>query len=163
MTSTKDNGYHLDLPEIAKYLISSKTEAKSSLSTSAENKPVTAPSPAQNKEIRSAAKLKELICTKVPMVNFDHKLYAYTGRSYQLLVNPKALLNIVENRVDRQIFDLSSFRVLECVFDAMAEDEALFQKTMRNVFGNPRSISLFLTVFLTWRHCRRKSSHLTGS
>ncbi len=128
VTSTKDNGYHLDLPEIAKYLISSKTEAKSSLSTSAENKPVTAPSPAQNKEIRSAAKLKQLICTKVTMVNFDHKLYAYTGRSYQLLVNPKALLNIVENRVDRQIFDLSSFRVLECVFDAMAEDESLIPK-----------------------------------
>ncbi|MBQ8370891.1 MAG: hypothetical protein IJY35_13025 [Clostridia bacterium] len=82
----------------------------------------------QNKEVRSAAKLKAMICAKVPIINFDRQVYAFTGRSYKLITSYKTLLNIVENRVDKQMFDLCSFKVLECVLDAMIEDESLVPK-----------------------------------
>lgn len=72
--------------------------------------------------------LRLLICRKVSIINYDRKVYAYTSRSYKLITNYKALLNIVENKVDKQIFDLSSFKVLEYVLDAMVEDESLIPK-----------------------------------
>lgn len=126
--SAQDGGHPINLAAMAEFLVSPETAEKSSLSTLAETKPAKASSSEQNKEVRSAAKLKELICSKVPIINYDHKVYAYTGRSYKLITNYKVLLNIVENRVDKQIFDLSSFKVLECVLDAMSEDENLIPR-----------------------------------
>ena len=125
--STKHEVPHLNLAAMAEYVGSSAEEEKSVSKPSSEAKPVKASSD-QNKEVRSAAKLKAMICAKVPIINFDRQVYAFTGRSYKLITSYKTLLNIVENRVDKQMFDLCSFKVLECVLDAMIEDESLVPK-----------------------------------
>ncbi len=133
-TSGRDRSKYSDKAALSAYL-TPITEEASERKTAQENRSAKSASSEQNREILSAAKLKSIICARVPMVVFDRKLYAYTGRAYRLVSSPNDLLNVVINRVDKQVFDLVSFRVLDCVYQVMLEDESLtpvdYEKRLR--------------------------------